>query len=293
MVDDAAVEVVPGSTGVVTDGDEDREVRIERVDEGERVSFEWWPAGQPDQSSSVELVIVPARPRVRARDRRDVPRRRHAVRGSGDDRLAGTCSRPPGIAADRPRAGGRAAVRRGMDHGSRRPLDDLFDALADPTRRRLLERLVHDGPHTATQLAAGSAVSRQAIVKHLQALMAVDLVAAERSGGRSATGRRPNHWPRSSTGCVGQRLVGSARRTSAPASYVTGRCSARNAIVFAHADRAAASSWNIGASSSKACPAISTLRARWARPSIAAATARRPRRGSTGRGCRSGTASGR
>jgi DNA-binding transcriptional ArsR family regulator len=65
---------------------------------------------------------------------------------------------------------------------SGRPLDDLFDALADPTRRRLLERLVHDGPHTATQLAAGSEVSRQAIVKHLQALMAVDLVACERVG---------------------------------------------------------------------------------------------------------------
>jgi DNA-binding transcriptional ArsR family regulator len=65
---------------------------------------------------------------------------------------------------------------------SGRPLDDLFDALADPTRRRLLERLVHDGPHTATQLAAGSDVSRQAIVKHLQALMAADLVACERVG---------------------------------------------------------------------------------------------------------------
>jgi DNA-binding transcriptional ArsR family regulator len=65
---------------------------------------------------------------------------------------------------------------------SARPLDDLFGALADPTRRRLLERLIHDGPHTATQLAAGSAVTRQAIVKHLQALTAVGLVAAERHG---------------------------------------------------------------------------------------------------------------
>jgi DNA-binding transcriptional ArsR family regulator len=65
---------------------------------------------------------------------------------------------------------------------SRRPLDDLFGALADPTRRGLLERLIHEGPRTATQLAAGSAVSRQAIVKHLQALTNVGLVAAERSG---------------------------------------------------------------------------------------------------------------
>ncbi len=64
-----------------------------------------------------------------------------------------------------------------------RPLDDLFGALADPTRRRVLERLIHDGPQTATELAAaGSTVSRQAIVKHLQALTAVELVVAERRG---------------------------------------------------------------------------------------------------------------
>jgi DNA-binding transcriptional ArsR family regulator len=65
---------------------------------------------------------------------------------------------------------------------SRRPLDDLFGALADPTRRGLLERLIHEGPRTATQLAAGSTVSRQAIVKHLQALTGVDLVVGERCG---------------------------------------------------------------------------------------------------------------
>lgn len=63
-----------------------------------------------------------------------------------------------------------------------RPLDDLFGAIADPTRRALLERLVHEGPHTATELAAGSPLSRQAIVKHLQALAAAELVASERHG---------------------------------------------------------------------------------------------------------------
>ena len=65
---------------------------------------------------------------------------------------------------------------------SGRPLDQLFAALADPTRRGVLEHLIHDGPRTATELAAESAVSRQAIVKHLQALTAVDLVAADRRG---------------------------------------------------------------------------------------------------------------
>jgi DNA-binding transcriptional ArsR family regulator len=63
-----------------------------------------------------------------------------------------------------------------------RPLDDLFGALADPTRRRLLERLIHEGPRTATQLAAGEEVTRQAVVKHLLALAEVGLVASERHG---------------------------------------------------------------------------------------------------------------
>jgi len=65
---------------------------------------------------------------------------------------------------------------------SRRPLDELFAALADPTRRDLLQQLVHDGPRTATEFAAGSALTRQAIVKHLKALEATDLVVAERTG---------------------------------------------------------------------------------------------------------------
>jgi len=62
------------------------------------------------------------------------------------------------------------------------PLDRLFGALADPTRRALLQRLVQEGPDTASRLAERFPVSRQAILKHLQALAAADLVAAERVG---------------------------------------------------------------------------------------------------------------
>ena len=43
-------------------------------------------------------------------------------------------------------------------------------ALADPTRRALLQRLLQHGPDTATRLAADSPLTRQAVVKHLQAL---------------------------------------------------------------------------------------------------------------------------
>ena len=60
MVDTADVEVAPGAGGSVVDGDETREVRIDTVDAGERISFDWWPIGHPDQASSVDLRIVPA-----------------------------------------------------------------------------------------------------------------------------------------------------------------------------------------------------------------------------------------
>ena len=61
-------------------------------------------------------------------------------------------------------------------------LDALFGALADPTRRALLFRLVSAGPATATVLAASFPVSRQAVVKHLQGLEAAGLAVPERVG---------------------------------------------------------------------------------------------------------------
>jgi hypothetical protein len=59
LVDAADVTVEPGGAGVVRDDDEDREVRIDEVVDGERVSFEWWPASRPQDRSAVELVVLP------------------------------------------------------------------------------------------------------------------------------------------------------------------------------------------------------------------------------------------
>ena len=61
-------------------------------------------------------------------------------------------------------------------------LDALFGALADPTRRALVERLVIHGPASATRLAPSAALTRQGIVKHLQALEAAGLVSSQRVG---------------------------------------------------------------------------------------------------------------
>ena len=61
-------------------------------------------------------------------------------------------------------------------------LDAVFSALADPTRRGLVARLVQEGPHTATDLARDMPMTRQAVVHHLQALGDAGLVDASREG---------------------------------------------------------------------------------------------------------------
>jgi DNA-binding transcriptional ArsR family regulator len=58
----------------------------------------------------------------------------------------------------------------------------VFEALGDPTRREVVRRLAEGGPASATQLAAGLPVTRQAVAKHLAALEEAGLVRGERSG---------------------------------------------------------------------------------------------------------------
>jgi ArsR family transcriptional regulator, cadmium/lead-responsive transcriptional repressor len=64
----------------------------------------------------------------------------------------------------------------------REPPDELFTALADGTRRRILRAVADQGPVTATALAEAMPVSRQAVAKHLALLRTAGLVVAERSG---------------------------------------------------------------------------------------------------------------
>ncbi|MBA2474638.1 MAG: winged helix-turn-helix transcriptional regulator [Actinobacteria bacterium] len=62
------------------------------------------------------------------------------------------------------------------------PAGEIFEALADPTRRHLVAELSERAGATATELAAGLPVTRQAVAKHLSALRAAGLVEAERNG---------------------------------------------------------------------------------------------------------------
>ena len=61
-------------------------------------------------------------------------------------------------------------------------VEDVLTALADGTRRELLERISVHGQTTATALAGELPISRQAVVQHLAVLNAVGLVRGEREG---------------------------------------------------------------------------------------------------------------
>jgi len=60
-------------------------------------------------------------------------------------------------------------------------LDRVFQALADPSRRAMLERLTR-GPASVSELAAPLTMSLPGVVQHLQVLEAAGLVRTEKTG---------------------------------------------------------------------------------------------------------------
>ena len=60
-------------------------------------------------------------------------------------------------------------------------LDQVFHALADPTRRAIVERLTR-GPASVSELAAPMAMSLAAVMQHLQVLEDSHLMRSEKQG---------------------------------------------------------------------------------------------------------------
>ncbi len=60
--------------------------------------------------------------------------------------------------------------------------DRVFKALADPTRRFLLDLLFARDGRTLTELEAGLEMTRYGVMKHLKVLEEADLVVTRRSG---------------------------------------------------------------------------------------------------------------
>lgn len=61
-------------------------------------------------------------------------------------------------------------------------MERVFRALADPSRRMLLDRLFNRGGQTLSALAADMPMSRQAVTKHLAILEAANLVSVHWQG---------------------------------------------------------------------------------------------------------------
>jgi len=100
-------------------------------------------------------------------------------------------------------------------------VDDVFDALADPTRRRIVERLGR-APASAGDIADRLPVSRQAVVKHLALLEEAGLVRGERDGRRVVFRLTPGRfaeaaaWMHDVGAAWDQRLDKLARRVTKP-----------------------------------------------------------------------------
>lgn len=60
--------------------------------------------------------------------------------------------------------------------------DDLWSAIGDPTRRRMLDLLLAEGAGTATSLGRRLPVTRQAVSKHLSVLDRAGLVRSAQEG---------------------------------------------------------------------------------------------------------------
>ena len=61
-------------------------------------------------------------------------------------------------------------------------IDVVFKALADPSRRELLDRLHARSGLTLTELCSGLDMTRQAVTQHLAVLQEANLVAVRRQG---------------------------------------------------------------------------------------------------------------
>jgi DNA-binding transcriptional ArsR family regulator len=62
------------------------------------------------------------------------------------------------------------------------PLNLVFGALADPSRRQVIGYLSESGTATATELTGELPMTRQAVSKHLTTLAGAGLVESERQG---------------------------------------------------------------------------------------------------------------
>ena len=98
------------------------------------------------------------------------------------------------------------------------PLDRVFQALADPSRRMIVERLAR-GPASVGELAQPLAMSLPAVLQHLQVLEASGLVRSEKTG-RVRTCRIQPAVLRTAETWIARRRAGWERRLDRLGDYL-------------------------------------------------------------------------
>ena len=90
--------------------------------------------------------------------------------------------------------------------------DELWEAVADPSRRKVLDLILAHGQATPTTLAAELPFTRQAVAKHLAILTRAGLVEAHRHG------REVRYTPRAERVDAAARALASAAEAMAAAA---------------------------------------------------------------------------
>jgi DNA-binding transcriptional ArsR family regulator len=78
-------------------------------------------------------------------------------------------------------------------------MDEVFKALADPTRRSLLDALREDDGQTLTSLEEGLPMTRFGVMKHLRVLEGAGLSRPGAGAARSSTSSTPSRSGSSTT----------------------------------------------------------------------------------------------
>ena len=133
-----------------------REILVETAEEPHRLVWWWWTEDAPATRVEVLVVAAPAGARVVV------------------------VESEPSFPLARSRPASRSRTPEMSD-----TIGPVFAALADPTRRHVVETLVRDGSTSVPALSSALPISRQAIAKHLAAL---GDAGSDRAGARG-TGR--------------------------------------------------------------------------------------------------------
>jgi ArsR family transcriptional regulator, cadmium/lead-responsive transcriptional repressor len=111
--------------------------------------------------------------------------------------------------------------------------DELWNAVAEPSRRSILELLVNRGEASASSLAEHVAFSRQAVAKHLAILERAQLVQSRKIGREVLFSVRPDELDRAaqllvSTGTAWDRRLQSIKRIAEEKHCAPGEPGARD-----------------------------------------------------------------